>query len=194
MAAIQNLGAWGAICFWSFQFAFGPWEVSEEQLPLPRRSVWGYLPPLAVTFSARWELSPGPQSHSDLLQREAPASCYAASGISPSPSPDVLHEAQDSRAALSLCPLKARRMKVCAEDMRHFWLSRATIMTYRYADKHTDWNLVVCALKETIFSKHILFLDLTLVCSFKNLTFFDGLFHSQILAGCSLRYARSMMR
>lgn len=59
----------------------------------------------------------------------------AASGISPSPSPDVLHEVQDSRAALGLCLLKARRMKVCAEDMRHFWLSSGTIMTYRYAQR-----------------------------------------------------------
>lgn len=153
MAAIQTIWAWGSICF--DKFAFGPWEISEQQqLPLPRRSVWGDLPPLEITFSTRWELSPGAQSHSDLPQREAPTSCYAASGISPSPSPDVLHEVQDSRAALGSCPFKARRMKVCAEDMRHFWLSGATIMTYRYSDKHEDWNLVVYALKETFFQAY----------------------------------------
>lgn len=150
MPAIQNLGP--EVQFVLTKFAFGPWEVSEQQqLPLPRRSMWGHLPPLEITFSTRWELSPGARSHSDLHQREAPASCYAASGISPSPSPNVLHEVQDSMAALGLCALKARRTKVCAEDMRHFWLSRATIMTYRYADKHKDWNLVVYALKETFF-------------------------------------------
>lgn len=110
MTTIQNLGAWGSICFdqiciWSLRSL---WTTTAA---LPWRSQWGHIPRLEVTLSARWELSPEAQSHSDLLQREAPASCYAASGISPSSSPDVLREVQDSRATLGLCPPRPGELK-----------------------------------------------------------------------------------
>lgn len=132
MAAIQNLGAWGSIgpiC--RAKFPFGLQEnksLNISSCPRPEgvredTSLLRKSPPArngsnpqghrATRTGASWKL---------------PAGGCAASGISPSPCPDVLLEEQDPGAALALCALMARRMNICAEDMSQFWLSGATVM------------------------------------------------------------------
>lgn len=90
-------------------------------------------------------------------------------------------------------PPKVRGMSVCGQDTRHFCLSSATVTGY--TDKNKDRKWVVYTLKDKYFIFQAQpFSRLDLGLHFQESDIFDGLFHFQILAGSSLRYARSMMR
>lgn len=68
MAAIQNLGAWGSICWSKFPFVLQENKsLNNSSCPWPA----GVCAPSDVTPSSRWEPSPGVQGHPDLIQLEA---------------------------------------------------------------------------------------------------------------------------
>lgn len=128
---------------------------------------------------------------SPLGTQQGCASWQLPPGISSFPVPNGLHDEQDPSAALAPGPLRSGEWTDAPRVWAIFGSSVLHLCDIHINTKTENW---VCSFwRSTLFSKSSIFLALTLLCTFKNLTFFDGLFHFQILAGPSLRYARSMI-
>lgn len=198
MAAVQDLGDWGSICPAKFPVGLrenqNSWTTAA--VLLQRDCV---RTPLCFRCHLQCEVGavpggtgpPGavPAERSLLVAAPPPGLAWDE----PFPSLGAPHEEQDPAAASALCPPKVRGMSVCGQDTRHFCLSSATVTGHTNKNKDRKWVVYTLKDKYFIFQAQP-FSRLDLGLHFQASDIFDGLFHFQILAGSSLRYARSMMR